>query len=85
MPPESDWQRSWRSTRWPRVRVSRELLPAWLERGRGCFVVTAPTAGLLTMPGAALVPGDQAPAGAHAEWLAATHGHRELTVHCVCP
>ena len=29
------------------VRASRELLPAWLERGRGCFVVTASAAGLL--------------------------------------
>ena len=67
------------------VRASRELLPAWLERGRGCFVVTASAAGLLTMLGSAPYSVTKHAAEAYAEWLAATYGHRGLIVHCICP
>jgi NAD(P)-dependent dehydrogenase (short-subunit alcohol dehydrogenase family) len=67
------------------VRASRELLPGWLSRGQGCFVVTASAAGLLTMLGAAPYSVTKHGAEAYAEWLAATYRHRGLTVHCVCP
>ncbi|MBV9381916.1 MAG: SDR family oxidoreductase, partial [Streptosporangiaceae bacterium] len=67
------------------VRASRELLPVWLERGAGRFVVTASAAGLLTMLGAAPYSVTKHAAVAYAEWLAATYGRRGLTVHCVCP
>jgi len=67
------------------VRASRELLPDWLERGRGCFVVTASAAGLLTMLGSATYSATKHAAEAYAEWLAATYAHRGLTVHCICP
>ena len=83
--PEPDWQRSWEVNVMAHVRASRELLPAWLERGRGCFVVTASAAGLLTMLGAAPYSVTKHAAEAYAEWLAATYGHRGLTVHCICP
>jgi NAD(P)-dependent dehydrogenase (short-subunit alcohol dehydrogenase family) len=83
--PEPDWQRSWDVNVMAHVRASRELLPAWLERGRGCFVVTASAAGLLTMLGSATYSVTKHAAEAYAEWLAATYGHRGLVVHCICP
>jgi NAD(P)-dependent dehydrogenase (short-subunit alcohol dehydrogenase family) len=83
--PDSTWQRAWEVNVLAHVRVSRELLPAWLERGRGCFVVTASAAGLLTMLGSAPYSVTKHAAEAYAEWLAATYGHRGLVVHCICP
>jgi NAD(P)-dependent dehydrogenase (short-subunit alcohol dehydrogenase family) len=83
--PEADWQQSWELNVMAHVRASRELLPAWLHRGRGCFVVTASAAGLLTMLGTAPYSVTKHGAEAYAEWLAATYGHRGLTVHCICP
>jgi NAD(P)-dependent dehydrogenase (short-subunit alcohol dehydrogenase family) len=83
--PEAAWQRSWELNVMAHVRASRELLPGWLSRGQGCFVVTASAAGLLTMLGAAPYSVTKHGAEAYAEWLAATYRHRGLTVHCVCP
>ena len=83
--PDETWQRAWELNVMAHVRASRELLPAWLERGHGCFVVTASAAGLLTMLGAAPYSVTKHAAEAYAEWLAATYGHRGLTVHCICP
>jgi short-subunit dehydrogenase len=51
--PESDWQQAWEVNLMAHVRASRELLPGWLDRGQGTFVVTASAAGLLTMLGSA--------------------------------
>jgi NAD(P)-dependent dehydrogenase (short-subunit alcohol dehydrogenase family) len=83
--PEESWQRSWDLNVMGHVRASRELLPGWLSRGRGCFVVTASAAGLLTMLGAAPYSVTKHAAEAYAEWLACTYAHRGLTVHCICP
>ncbi|HEX6521899.1 MAG TPA: SDR family oxidoreductase [Streptosporangiaceae bacterium] len=83
--PEEVWQRAWEVNTLAHVRASRELLPAWLERGRGTFVVTASAAGLLTMLGTAPYSVTKHGAVAYAEWLAATYAHRGLTVHCLCP
>ncbi len=83
--PEPVWQKSWEVNVMAHVRASRELLPAWLARGRGRFVVTASAAGLLTMLGAAPYSVTKHAAEAFAEWLAATYRHRGLVVHCICP
>jgi len=83
--PEETWQQSWDINLMAHVRASRELLPGWLNRGRGCFVVTASAAGLLTMLGSATYSVTKHAAEAYAEWLAATYAHRGLTVHCICP
>jgi NAD(P)-dependent dehydrogenase (short-subunit alcohol dehydrogenase family) len=83
--PEEVWQRAWDVNVMAHVRASRELLPAWLERGYGCFVVTASAAGLLTMLGSAPYSVTKHGAESYAEWLAATYAHRGLTVHCICP
>jgi NAD(P)-dependent dehydrogenase (short-subunit alcohol dehydrogenase family) len=83
--PEESWQRSWEINLMAHVRAARELLPGWLRRGRGCFVVTASAAGLLTALGNAPYSVTKHGAEAYAEWLAATYRHRGLAVHCICP
>jgi NAD(P)-dependent dehydrogenase (short-subunit alcohol dehydrogenase family) len=83
--PEDAWQRAWEVNTLAHVRASRALLPGWLARGRGTFVVTASAAGLLSMLGSAPYSVTKHAAEAYAEWLAATYAHRGLTVHCVCP
>jgi NAD(P)-dependent dehydrogenase (short-subunit alcohol dehydrogenase family) len=79
------WQRAWEVNTLAHVRAARALLPRWLARGRGTFVVTASAAGLLTMLGSAPYSVTKHAAEAFAEWLAATYAHRGVTVHCVCP
>src|SRR5215831_20920322 len=83
--PEDAWQRAWEVNTLAHVRAARGLLPGWLARGRGTFVVTASAAGLLTMLGSAPYSVTKHAAVAFAEWLAATYQHRGLSVHCVCP
>jgi NAD(P)-dependent dehydrogenase (short-subunit alcohol dehydrogenase family) len=83
--PEQEWQQAWEVNLMAHVRASKELLPAWLDRGHGTFVVTASAAGLLTMLGSAPYSVTKHGAVAYAEWLAATYAHRGLVVHCLCP
>jgi NAD(P)-dependent dehydrogenase (short-subunit alcohol dehydrogenase family) len=83
--PDDVWQRAWEVNTMAHVRAARALLPGWLARGTGTFVVTASAAGLLTMLGSAPYSVTKHAAEAFAEWLAATYAHRGLTVHCVCP
>jgi NAD(P)-dependent dehydrogenase (short-subunit alcohol dehydrogenase family) len=83
--PEEIWQRSWDVNVMAHVRASRALIPGWLARGRGRFIVTASAAGLLTMLGTAPYSVTKHAAVGYAEWLAATYGHRGLQVHCICP
>jgi NAD(P)-dependent dehydrogenase (short-subunit alcohol dehydrogenase family) len=82
---EADWQQAWDVNVMAHVRASRELIPGWLARGRGRFVVTASAAGLLTMLGSAPYSVTKHAAVGYAEWLAATYGHRGIGVHCICP
>ncbi|WP_142056893.1 SDR family oxidoreductase [Pseudonocardia kunmingensis] len=67
------------------VRAARLLVPGWVERGDGRFVVTASAAGLLTSLGSVQYAVTKHAAVAFAEWLAATYGDRGLAVHCICP
>jgi NAD(P)-dependent dehydrogenase (short-subunit alcohol dehydrogenase family) len=83
--PDELWQRAWEVNTLAHVRAARLLLPGWLSRGAGTFVVTASAAGLLTMLGAAPYSVTKHAAVGFAEWLAATYAHRGLTVHCICP
>jgi NAD(P)-dependent dehydrogenase (short-subunit alcohol dehydrogenase family) len=83
--PDEQWQRAWEVNTMAHVRAARALLPGWLDRGQGTFVVTASAAGLLTMLGSAPYSVTKHAAVGFAEWLAATYAHRGLTVHCICP
>ncbi len=82
---EASYQRSWEVNVMAHVRAVRLLLPAWLERGDGWFVPTVSSAGLITMLGSPAYSTTKHAALAHAEWIAATYGHRGVTVQAICP
>jgi NAD(P)-dependent dehydrogenase (short-subunit alcohol dehydrogenase family) len=82
---EDDWARSWDVNLMAHVRAARLLVPDWLERGHGRFLVTASAAGLLTMLGSAPYAVTKHGAVAFAEWLSATYGHRGIVVQVLCP
>jgi NAD(P)-dependent dehydrogenase (short-subunit alcohol dehydrogenase family) len=83
--PDDKWQRAWEVNTLAHVRAARALLPDWLERGQGTFVVTASAAGLLTMLGSGPYSVTKHAAVGFAEWMAATYTHRGVAVHCICP
>jgi NAD(P)-dependent dehydrogenase (short-subunit alcohol dehydrogenase family) len=80
-----DWARALEVNVMAHVRAAQQLVPAWLEAGRGRFVVTASAAGLLTMLGSAPYSVTKHAAVGFAEWLAATYAHRGITVQAICP
>lgn len=67
------------------VRASRLLIPGWLERGTGTYVVTASAAGLVTVIDNPAYAVSKHGAVAFAEWLALTYRHRGVRVHAICP
>jgi NAD(P)-dependent dehydrogenase (short-subunit alcohol dehydrogenase family) len=82
---EADWQASYEVNVMAHVRAARLLVPGWLERGAGRFVVTASAAGLLTMLGSPTYSVSKHGAVAFAEWLSATYRHRGIVVQAICP
>ena len=82
---EDEWAQSWDVNVMAHVRAARRLVPDWLERGEGRFVVTASAAGLLTMLGDAPYSVTKHGAVAFAEWLSATYGSQGIDVHAICP
>jgi NAD(P)-dependent dehydrogenase (short-subunit alcohol dehydrogenase family) len=83
--PDAVWDTAFAVNVRAHVAAARLLVPGWLERGGGCFVVTASAAGLLTQLGVAPYAVTKHAAVAFAEWLSATYGDRGLLVCCVCP
>ncbi|WP_106396520.1 SDR family NAD(P)-dependent oxidoreductase [Actinocorallia populi] len=83
--PEEVWDSALEVNLKAHVRAARELLPGWLERGRGRFVATVSAAGMTTMIGSAPYSVSKHAALAFAEWLAVTYRHRGIEVHAVCP
>ncbi|MEU6642638.1 SDR family oxidoreductase [Saccharomonospora sp. NPDC046836] len=82
---EEDWAAALDVNLLAHVRAARLLVPRWLERGGGRFVVTASAAGLLTMLGGPAYSVTKHGAVAFAEWLSATYRHRGVRVHAICP
>ncbi len=83
--PDDVWDRAFAVNVRAAVLAARLLIPAWLQRGDGCFVVTASAAGLLTQIGSAPYAVTKHAAVAFAEWLAVTYGDRGIHVSCLCP
>lgn len=82
---EQDWADTHEVNVMAHVRAARLLVPEWLERGGGRFVVTASAAGLLTMIEAPAYSVSKHAAVAFAEWLSVTYRHRGLVVQAICP
>jgi NAD(P)-dependent dehydrogenase (short-subunit alcohol dehydrogenase family) len=83
--PEEVWDRSFSVNVRAHIVAARLLVPGWLERGAGCFVVTASAAGVLTQIGVAPYAVSKHAAVAFAEWLSVTYGDRGVRVSCLCP
>jgi len=82
---EEDWAAAQQVNVMAHVRAARLLVPHWVERGAGRFVVTASAAGLLTMLGSPVYSVTKHGAVAFAEWLSATYRHRGVVVQAICP
>ena len=67
------------------IRAAKAVVPEWLERGSGYFVIVASAAGLLTQLGAAPYSVTKHAAVGFAEWLAISYGDNGIGVSCVCP
>ncbi|MFE6649746.1 SDR family oxidoreductase [Nocardioides sp. NPDC057772] len=83
--PEEDWQASYEVNVMAHVRAARLLVPDWVERKAGRYVVTASAAGLLMMIGAPTYTVTKHGAVAFAEWLSATYRHHGIVVQAICP
>ena len=83
--PEEDWAVAHEVNVMANVRAARLLVPDWLERGGGRFVVTASAAGLLTVLGSPTYSVTKHGAVALAEWLSVTYRHRGVVVQALCP
>jgi NAD(P)-dependent dehydrogenase (short-subunit alcohol dehydrogenase family) len=83
--PEADWAACLEVNVLAHVRAARLLVPDWVERGTGRFVVTASAAGLLTMLGSPTYSVSKHAAVAFAEWLSATYRHKGVVVQAICP
>lgn len=81
----STWQRMWEINTMSHVHAARHLIPGWVARGEGYFLVTASAAGLLTNLKAAQYSVTKHAAVAFAEWLAITYGDAGVKVSALCP
>ncbi len=82
---DGEWDFNWRVNVMANVISGRHLIPRWVERGSGHFLITASAAGLLTNLGTAPYAVTKHAAVALAEWVAITHGHQGVRVSCLCP
>lgn len=83
--PDDAWQLSYDVNVMAHVWAARALMPEWLERGGGRYVMTVSAAGLLTMLGSPAYAVTKHAALAFAEWLSATYGGRGIVVQALCP
>jgi NAD(P)-dependent dehydrogenase (short-subunit alcohol dehydrogenase family) len=82
---DQEWAQSLEVNLLANVRAARLLVPGWIERGGGRFVVTASAAGLLTMLGNPSYSASKHAVVAFAEWLSATYRHQGVVVQAICP
>ena len=79
------WETSWQVNVMASVYAARALLPHWIERGSGRFVITASAAGLLGQIGSASYTATKHAAVAFAESIAIEHAAHGIKSHCICP
>ncbi len=79
------WEKSWQINVMSSIYASRALLPDWLEKGKGRFVIVASAAGLLAQVYSGSYTTTKHAAVGFAEYLAVMHKDQGIDVHCVCP
>ncbi len=79
------WESSWQVNVMGNVYAARRLVPGWLERGEGRFVITASAAGLLNQVGFASYSATKHAAVSFAESISIEHGDAGINSHCICP
>ncbi len=79
------WETSWQVNVMANVYAARALLPGWVERGSGRFVITASAAGLLNQIASASYSATKHAAVGYAEAIAIAHKGDGIDVHCICP
>jgi len=79
------WEQAWQVNVMGSVYAARALMPDWIERGSGRFVITASAAGLLNQIGSASYSCTKHAAVSLAESIAIEHGDQGVKSHCICP
>ncbi|WP_017930251.1 SDR family oxidoreductase [Robiginitomaculum antarcticum] len=79
------WETSWQVNVMGSVYAVRDLVPKWIERGGGRFVITASAAGLLNQIGSASYSATKHAAVGLAEAIAIAHRADNIFAHCICP
>ena len=79
------WELAWQVNVMGSVYAARALMPSWVERGSGRFVITASAAGLLNQIGSASYSCTKHAAVSLAESIVIEHGDQGIKSHCICP
>lgn len=79
------WEKSWQVNVMGSVYAARDLMPKWVKRGSGRFVITASAAGLLNQIGSASYSCTKHAAVSFAESIAIEHGADGVKANCICP
>lgn len=79
------WETSWQVNVMASVYAARALLPDWIARGQGRFVINASAAGLLAQVGTGSYTATKHAAVGYAEYLAIMHKDDGIKAHCICP
>lgn len=79
------WELAWQVNVMGSVYAARALMPDWVKRGSGRFVITASAAGLLNQIGSASYSCTKHAAVSLAESIAIEHGDQGIKSHCICP
>lgn len=79
------WEQAWQVNVMGSVYAARKLIPSWVERGSGRFVITASAAGLLNQIGSASYSCTKHAAVSLAESIAIEHGDQGIKSNCICP
>ena len=79
------WDLAWKVNLMGSVYAARNLVPKWIERGHGRFIITASAAGLLNQIGSASYSCTKHAAVSLAESIAIEHGDQGIKSHCICP
>ena len=83
--PNKQWELSWQINVMSSVYAARRLMPRWIERKSGRFIITASAAGLLSQIGSASYTVTKHAAVAFADSIAIEHADDGVKVHCICP